>query len=209
MSPQMEVLPVLRVPAVGSPKAREEQVCALYRLLRAGMLYLLLGLLMTVPLRAQIDTGRILGTVRDQSGAVVPGAKVTLMNEGTALSMTFTTGPSGYYVFPAVQIGSYRIEVEAQGFAKFVRSGLTLHVQEDAVVDATLVPGAVTQTVEVKAAAPVLQTQNASVGQTVGSQAVDDLPLNGRNWTQQAELGAGVTYSQPDASNRPYFSANG
>ena len=170
---------------------------------------LLLMLLMVSPLQAQIDTGRILGTVKDQSGAVIPGAKVTLTNEGTGLSLTVTTGPSGYYVFPGIRIGSYRIEVEVPGFQKFVHSGMTLHVQEDAVVDATLVPGAVTQTIEVKAAAPVLQTQNASLGQTVGSQVIDNLPLNGRNWTQLAELGSGVTYSQPDSSGRPYFAANG
>jgi len=179
------------------------------RLVSLAAACLLLTLLMGAPLQAQIDTGRIQGIVKDQSGAIIPGAKVTLTNEGTGLALTVTTGPSGYYVFPGIRIGSYRIEVEFQGFSKFLRSGVTLHVQEDAVVDATLVPGALTQTVEVKGAAPVLQTQNASVGTTVGTQVVNDLPLNGRNWTQLAELGAGVTYSQPDSSNRPYFSANG
>ena len=167
---------------------------------------LLLSLLMGPTIQAQIETGRIQGMVRDQSGAVIPGAKVTLTNEGTGLSLTMTTGPTGYYVFPGILIGRYKIEVEAKGFSKYVQSGVTLHVQENAVVDATLVPGAVTQTVEVTAAAPVLQTQDASLGQTVTSQVVNDLPLNGRNWTELVQLGAAVTYAQ---INTIAFEANG
>jgi carboxypeptidase family protein/TonB-dependent receptor-like protein len=209
MKPILRTL-CLTVPrAQNSPDTRLSRFRRLLRLLPAPATYVLLALLLASPLMAQIDAGRILGMVKDQSGAVVPGAKVTVTNEGTGLALNITTGPTGYFVFPALRIGSYRVEVEVAGFAKFVRSGLTLHVQEDVVVDATLVPGAVTQTIEVKAAAPVLQTQDASVGTTVGTQVVNDLPLNGRNWTTLVELGAGVTYSQPDASGRPYFSANG
>ena len=202
---------VPRAPAVSSPRVRQGQFHVVFRVLSAPALCLVLGLLMVAPisLKAQIDSGRILGMVKDQSGAVIPGAKVTLINEGTALTLAVATGPAGYYGFPALRIGTYRVEIEAPGFSKFVRAGVILHVQEDVVVDATLVPGAVTQTIEVKGAAPVLQTQDASVGQTVGTQVVNDLPLNGRNWTQLAELGAGVTYSQPDGNGRPYFSANG
>ena len=182
------------------------------RLLSVAAGYLLLTLLMGAPIQAQIDTGRILGMVKDQSGAVIPGATVTLTNEGTNLSLTVTTGPTGYYMFPGIRIGNYRIEVEAKGFSKYVQSGVTLHVQEDAVVDATLVPGRVTQTIEVTAAAPVLQTQNASLGQTVESRVVNDLPLNGRNWTELAELGQGVTYAQNIGSSPASvvnFEANG
>jgi len=171
------------------------------RLLSVAAGYLLLTLLMGAPIQAQIETGRILGMVKDQSGAVIPGATVTLTNEGTNLTFTVTTGPTGYYEFPGIQIGNYKIEVEAKGFQKYVQSGVTLHIQQEAVVDATLVPGRVTQTIEVTAAAPVLQTQEASLGQTVESRAVNDLPLNGRNWTELAQLDVGVTYAQNNSSS--------
>jgi carboxypeptidase family protein/TonB-dependent receptor-like protein len=177
--------------------------------LTLGSLGLLLCTALAPCVRAQIDTGRILGMVDDQSGAVVPGATVRLVNEGTGLALAATTGATGYYVFAALKVGTYRVEIEATGFTKFVQSGVPVHVQEDVVVNATLRPGALTQIIEVKGAPPLLQTQSASLGQRIGSDVVNDLPLNGRNWTQLAEIGAGVTYSQPDASNRPYFSANG
>jgi hypothetical protein len=176
------------------------------RLLSVAVGCLLLTLLMGTPIQAQVETGRILGMVKDQSGAVIPGAKVTLTNEETNLTLTMTTGPTGYYMFPGIRIGNYKIEVEAKGFSKYVHAGVTLHVQEDAVVDATLVPGVLTQTIQVTAAAPVLQTQNASLGRTVESQVINDLPLNGRNWTTLAQLGAGVSQWQAGGVE---FTANG
>ena len=144
---------------------------------------------------AQVDTGSILGTVADQSGAVVPGAQVTLVNEGTGLSQKTTTASDGSYNFTPLKIGSYSITVERTGFEKVVRRNVALHVQEQIKLDVTLIPGAVTETVEVTAAAPLLQTQSASVGQVVGSQLTNDLPLNGRNYTFLAQTVAGVTRS--------------
>ena len=167
---------------------------------------LLLTFLIGAPVQAQIETGRIQGSVKDQSGAVIPDALVTLTNVGTNLSLRVTTGPTGYYMFPGLLIGNYRIEVEAKGFAQYVQTGVTLHVQEDAVVDVTLVPGTVTQRVEVRAEAPVLQTQNSALGTTVESKLANDLPLMFRNWLQLAQLGEGVTYSQNSTTD---FSADG
>ena len=169
----------------------------------------LLVLSSVTPLRAQIDTGRISGMVSDQSGGVVPAATVTLTNEGTGLRLVVKTGATGYYMFPGLRVGTYRVEIEAAGFAKFLQLGIPLNVQQDVVINAILQPGSVTQTIEVTGAPPLLQTQNASVGQVIGTNAVNDLPLNGRDWTQLAQLMAGATYSQPDSSGRPYFSANG
>lgn len=116
---------------------------------------------------AQVDTGGILGTVKDQSGAVIPNAKVTLTNEGTNLSADTTTGADGTYVFTPVRIGTYSVAAEVTGFQKVTRPHITLNVQQQVVVDFDLVPGMVTQTVEVTAAVPLLQTTNASVGQVV------------------------------------------
>jgi hypothetical protein len=167
---------------------------------------------MAVPAWCQIDTGAITGTVTDQTGAVVPNAKVSLTNEGTNLTVTTTTSADGSYTFSPVKIGSYTVSVEAAGFAKVVHPHLTVSINQNLKDDVTLRPGAVTQTVEVTAAAPQLQTQNASVGQVVGERNINNLPLNGRNFTFLAQTVAGVNTPQPDTRGNAAngaFSANG
>src|SRR5690242_3188603 len=163
-------------------------------------------------LRGQVDTGTILGTVRDQSGAVIPSAKVTLTNEGTSLTLTATTSPDGSYTFTPIKIGSYTVDVEANGFQKSSHPHVTVNVQQQVVVDFTLRPGTVTQTVEVTAAPPQLQTTNASVGQVADVRQINNLPLNGRNYTFLAQLSAGVTQEAPTGRGMEAtgsFSANG
>jgi Carboxypeptidase regulatory-like domain/TonB dependent receptor/TonB-dependent Receptor Plug Domain len=171
-----------------------------------------LTLLCVSPLRAQVDAGSILGTVTDASGSAVRGATVTLLNEGTAASLAVPTGPDGGYKFTPVRIGSYKITVTFQGFETIVRPHITVNVGENVVADFSLKPGNVTTTVEVTAAAPVLQSQDASVGQVVDSRSVNDLPLNGRNFTFLAQLAAGVNTPQADTRGNAAsgaFSANG
>ena len=161
---------------------------------------------------AQVDTGAILGTVKDQTGAVVPGVKVTATNEGTSLSAIAATGSDGSYVFTPIRIGSYKLTAEFKGFQTVTRPHVSVDVQQQVVVDFTLVPGQVTETVEVTAAPALLETQNASVGQVVGSREVNDLPLNGRNYTFLAQLSAGVTPIQPTGrglEDNGQFAANG
>jgi hypothetical protein len=171
-----------------------------------------ISLLVSVSLHAQADTGSIQGTIKDQSGAVIPGAKVTLTNEGTNLAITMTAGGDGTYIFEPVKIGVYSVTAEAMGFAKVVQAHVTLEIQQQRVVDLTLKPGAVTQTIEVTAAPPALQTQNASLGQVVGARDINELPLNGRNFTFLAQLAAGVNTPQADTRGNAQngaFSANG
>jgi Carboxypeptidase regulatory-like domain len=163
-------------------------------------------------LYGQADTGSIQGTIKDQSGAVIPGAKVTLTNEGTNLTVTTTTGADGTYIFTPVKIGEYSVSAQASGFSKAIQSHLTLNIQQQMVVDLTLKPGVVTQTVEVTAAPPLLQTQSAAVGQVVTSRSVNNLPLNGRNFTFLAQLSAGVNTPQADTRGNAAsgaFTANG
>ena len=163
-------------------------------------------------LSAQVDTGAVLGTVKDQSGAVIPGAKLTLTNEGTGFNVSTVAEADGSYVFRPVKIGTYSVEAEYKGFEKIVRQHVTVNVQQQVVVDFTLVPGQVTQTVEVASAAPLLQTQEASVGQVVTARTINDLPLNGRNFTFLAQLAAGVTQGQEDTRGlgaSGSFAANG
>lgn len=176
------------------------------------LLGLTVACLASSALYAQRESGAIQGTVMDQSGALVPGVKVTLTSEETGFTLSTVTESSGTYVFNPIKIGIYSVTAEFQGFAKEVRPHITVNVQQQVVVDFTLHPGLVTQTVEVTSAIPLLQTQDASVGQVIGGQQVDDLPLNGRNFTFLAQLSAGVNQMQQDSRGfgaSGGFSANG
>ena len=161
---------------------------------------------------AQVDTGTILGTVRDSSGAIIAGATVTVTDEGTAFTQTTKTSSSGEYAFTPLKIGKYSVEVENQGFKKQRRTGLTVDIQQQVVADFTLSVGDVSAEVEVTAAAPILQTENGSVGQVISGQTVNDLPLNGRNYTFLARLVPGATVGQPEGRGlnaNGWFTANG
>jgi hypothetical protein len=175
----------------------------------AFVLTLVLGV---TPLRAQVDTGAILGTVTDGSGAAVRGATVTLTNEGTNAALSTTTGSDGEYKFTPVKIGAYKISASFQGFQTTTQRNVPVNVGENVVADFVLKPGNVTETIEVASTAPVLETQDASVGQVVDSQSVNSLPLNGRNFTFLAQLAAGVNTPQADTRGNAAsgaFSANG
>jgi hypothetical protein len=164
------------------------------------------------PLHAQVDTGSITGKVADTSGAVVSGAKVTLTNEGTGASLSTVTNTDGLYTFTPVRIGTYKLAAESQGFQRVSQTGVTVNVTSNVLVNFTLKPGNVAETVEVTAAAPVLQTQDASLGQVINSRNVNDLPLNGRNFTFLAQLVAGVNSPQADTRGNAAsgaFAANG
>jgi hypothetical protein len=161
--------------------------------IRRSSFVLAVGVIFGVlPLQAQVDTGSITGTVTDPSGAVVNGAKVTLTNEGTAAALAVTTGSDGSYTFSPVKIGSYKIEATAQGFKTINQSNIVVNVSANVLVNLKLQTGSVTETVEVTSSVPVLQTQDASVGQVMDSRNVNNLPLNGRNFTFLAQLSAGV-----------------
>jgi hypothetical protein len=164
------------------------------------------------PLRAQVDAGTILGTVSDASGGSVHGATVTLTNEGTNASLATTTGSDGTYKFTPVKIGSYKLTATMQGFSTVTQKNVVVNVGADVVVDFSLKPGSVSETVEVASTAPVLETQDASVGQVIDQRNVDNLPLNGRNFTFLAQLAAGVNTPQADTRGNAAsgaFSANG
>ncbi len=169
-------------------------------------------LLAASALYAQVDTGTILGTIRDNTGAVVPGATVTVRNEGTSFSQTTTSSPAGTYVFTALKIGRYTVDAEHPGFKKAVHSGLELNIQQQLVVDFDLSLGQVTSEVEVTGQAPLLQTENGSVGQVIERKEINDLPLNGRNYTFLARLVPGATVCQPEGRGlnaNGWFTANG
>jgi hypothetical protein len=168
--------------------------------------------LSAAPLHAQVDTGSILGTVTDASGAPISGASVTLTNEGTSAALTTTTGSDGGYKFTPLRVGIYSIKATYQGFQTVTQKTITVNVGSDVVIDVALKPGQVSEIVEVTSTTPVLETQDASVGQVVDSRSVDNLPLNGRNFTFLAQLAAGVNSPQADTRGNAAtgaFAANG
>ena len=181
--------------------------------IRISLRILAVSLLLTVGrVYGQVDTGAILGNVKDPSAAVIPGARVILTNQGTGLTLSIVTGGDGSYVFRPIKIGAYTLEAQFKGFQTVQHRDVTVEVQQQVVVNFTLQPGQITQSIEVTAAPPSLQTQDASVGQVVGARAVNDLPLNGRNYTFLAQLSAGVTQDQQDTRGlgaSGSFAANG
>ena len=183
------------------------------RILRTSLALTVCALLFgATALHAQVDAGAILGTVTDASGAVIHDATVTLTNEGTNAKLTAKTSADGAYKFTSVRIGVYTVGVSIQGFDSAEHKKLTVNVGASVVVDFALKPGQVSVTVEVTTEAPVLQTQDASVGQVVDTRTVNTVPLNGRNFTFLAQLSAGVNTPQADTRGNAAsgaFSANG
>src|SRR6185437_10449684 len=172
--------------------------------------------LLPVGLFAQVDTGGVTGTVTDPTGAVVPGVKVTLTNNATSVAETTQSTATGTYSFSGMRPATYTLRAEQRGFQTFIDKGLEIHVQQTATIDIHLVAGAVSQEVTVTASAPLLQSENAAVGQTITSQTVNDLPLQTRDWASLAQLSAGVSTApvgQPSsdsgASSSAFFSVNG
>lgn len=144
-----------------------------------------------------VDTA-ILGAVTDSAGAVVPGGAVTLTQAVNGLSRTAKTGADGTYEFRYLLPGEYAVEVKANGFGAERRSGVSIQLGQQAKINFALTVGAVQQTVEVNAAPPLLQTENASLGNVVGPERIELLPLNGRKFDDLAILTPGVQVYNPD-----------
>jgi Carboxypeptidase regulatory-like domain len=169
-------------------------------------------LLSSISLQAQVDTGSIVGSVTDPSGAIVGGATVTLTNQGTNATLSVTVGSDGGYTFTPVRIGTYKLAATSQGFQTTEQRDIVVNVGASVLINFVLKPGQVTETVEVTGATPVLETQEASVGQVINSRNVNNLPLNGRNFTFLAQLAAGVNTPQADTRGNAAsgaFAANG
>ncbi len=160
----------------------------------------------------QVDEGAITGTVVDSTGAVIPNATVTLINTDQGITLETRSNGTGGYTFSPVKQGNYTITVTAQGFSKTTQKNVHVDVAQTLQVNISLKLGAATETVEVNTAPPLLQTEEASVGQVIGAQEVNALPLNGRNFTFLAQLGAGMQTPQADTRGNAAsgaFSANG
>jgi hypothetical protein len=154
-------------------------------------------------LSAQVVGATMSGTVSDTSGGVVPGANISVKNVATGITRATVTNGAGLYSVPNLQPGPYEITAAASGFNTDVRSGITLNVGQELVLNFTVKPGMAVQRVEVNAEAPTVNLANATLGGINDSTTVAELPLNGRSWTDLATLQPGVHLSQ----NQPPISA--
>ncbi len=146
---------------------------------------------------AQQITGNIRGTVTDPSGAVIVGVEVTAQQTETALSRTTTTDRSGNYVLLELPVGHYRLQAAAKGFQEYVQDGITLNVNETASVSPRLEVGSEKQQVLVSADAALIEPTVTSMGKVVQQRELEDLPLNGRNFSQLGLLQPGVVPLTP------------
>lgn len=148
--------------------------------------------LILVPAYAQVAGATLSGTVNDATGAVIPNAEMSVKNVATGVTRSVVTDAAGLYTAPNLLPGTYEVTVTASGFKTEVRSGVTLTVGAQQVLNLTLQVGQTTQQVQVTGAAPAVQLATSTIGAVVSSNTIVELPLNGRDWTQLATLQPGV-----------------
>jgi hypothetical protein len=176
--------------------------------------FCLIGLLMAVlnvgRIFAQVDQGTITGVVQDTSGAVIPGADVTLTNTDDGLMLHAISNGSGVFIFSPIKIGRFTVSASTANFETTLQENLTLHVSDRLNVNLVLKPGNVSETVTVSSAPPLIQDQEASVNQVMDTQTINNTPLAERNWVYMAQLSTGVvpSYGTRGGGHGDY-SANG
>jgi len=162
--------------------------------LRLRMIMLLATLMLTCnpPILRGSVTGSISGTVSDSSGAVLPGASVVALQTETGIAHTTETNAQGFYSLPALPVGHYHVTIRAKGFSDYRETGLVLDVNTSLRVDASLKVGGVTEQVSVSASAVQVETTNTQMGEVIGTNKMELVPLNGRSYTDLLALQPGV-----------------
>jgi len=170
-----------------------------------------LACLLSAPAQT-LDTG-ILGTITDPAGAVVAGATVVIENPATGQRRTVKTSSDGKYEVRYLVPGVYNIEAQATGFRTVRSTNVTVQINQQVRADFSLQIGEVQQTVEISSSAPLLQTENATLGEVVSTERIVNLPLNGRSFVQLATLTPGVRVTEPSqftsSTNGSRIIANG
>src|SRR5579864_7232161 len=170
--------------------------------------------LATLSLSAQTFRGTILGTVSDPTGAVIADAKVTVKNAATGLERSTETSADGSYSLPELPIGTYNVTVTQSGFQTFVATGVTVDVAAERRVDAALKTGEISTRVEVSAdQLPLVETTTNTLGGVLTAETVENMPVNGRDYTKLIYMNPGVAGSPDQISDSPgsfgEFSMNG
>src|SRR5215469_15179541 len=174
-----------------------------------GGLFCLWAVITVGPLRAQFEYGEVLGTVRDSTGAVISGAKVTVRGIDTNVRISTVTNEQGNYSVPDLRAGNYEVSAQVAGFRPAQSDALALRVGDRLRMDLTLEPGQVTEQVTVEAAlTPLLETDTSTRSQVIQSGQIEELPLNKRDYTQLVLLAPGTTYN-PDQRLGGAISING
>ena len=165
----------------------------------SGILWIALFamLVLLAPRAWSQDNATITGTITDASAALVPNATITLTNPSTGQKRETTSNSAGAYRFANVGVGTYSMDVSAQGFEKFTRTGIVVNVAQTVEADAALAVGSQSQTVTVAADALQVQTETSEVSTLISGQQVSELSTNGRNITSLAALGMGVSNNLP------------
>src|SRR6202521_613651 len=168
-------------------------------------------ILLAMPVAAQLPTATILGVAKDSSGGVLPNVTVTITNVDTGATRTVKTSVDGEFRAPELPVGSYEVRAEHSGFKTVTRKGITLEVTQQAVINLDFQVGAADQVVVVTEEAPMVNTQNATLGGTVNETKMTELPLNGRNYIALALLQPGVDKdkNQTNSQGGTSFSVNG
>ena len=153
-------------------------------------------------LQAQVTGGTISGTVVDTSGRVIANCTIAITNSETGIARNVTTNSDGFYTAPNLTAGSYDLSFAAPGFKTDIRKGIALTVGASTTLDLTMQVGTTIETVQVQTDAPAVQLTTSDIGAVVNATTVRELPLNGRSWTDLAELQPGVNriQTQPDFS---------
>jgi hypothetical protein len=151
-----------------------------------------------IPLHAQTVDTAILGTVTDNTGAVIPGATVTVSSPATGMEKKAVTSAIGEYSINYLIPGNYDVTVSANGFSSYKQKSIVLDINQQARINAVMQAGGSTQTVEVTSTQPLLQSQDASLGVVVGTESAANLPLNGRKFNDLAVLTPGVQIEDTD-----------
>jgi hypothetical protein len=179
-----------------------------FRLSCVTAFLLLLAMSAPTAALAQLTTGTIQGVVKDESGGALPGATITIKNVDTGVTRTLTTSDLGRFEAPNLQVGTYEVTAELQGFRPAVRAGITLAVGRTAVVDLTLGVAGIQEAVVVTGDAPLVETTSATVSNLIDAKKVEDLPLVNRDLTQLTFLQPGVV-KIPSSGNQGIFSGMG
>ncbi len=163
------------------------------------------------PAYSQLSSGTVLGSVADASGAVIPGVSLTATNSAIGLTRTVITNESGNYRIDQLPLGTYNVTVELTGFKKEVRNNIKVDIDARVRLDFVLNPGDVSEVIEVTSAAPLVQTDDSSVGQVVDERKIITMPLNGRDFSQLAYIVPGAFAPRPGSSlgDRGGFSVAG
>ena len=160
---------------------------------RSAALALLGVVVFAVRVFSQTNVGAIVGHVGDQTGGAIQAATVILLNPAPNEKITVQTNDRGDYIFNSVRPATYTVSASSAGFKTAVRENIVLQVAEKIAVDFTLVPGEITQKVEVQAVAPLLQPGSSDIGTAVNTRTILDLPLEGRNIYMLVALAPGTT----------------